>query len=565
MAVTFKTIPSQYCECLDLQHDACSPVVVMNLLQQVLDGQASTINAVLFRQMIFIMANTNPKNFMEIVTKTISVHTKNFHTMLMEAEKNKLLTTDEFLKRYSQYTANIGLLKNILKHVDDIVDGNTVSAYLDLAWKVAFFRGIINTTYGSHTTLFDFLFHIMIQENTSIDNMLSVINMYKTFTETFKNKSIDGTSLSKSVGDNQKFVSNINNHIDSVIRNEQPDSPRFKKMRQMIEYFLDHQSCELFFTYYNHFLARRLINSNAVISVEKQYIANFARHHFSPAENRLLQRMLFQIIDVEQSQEMHETFIKIVFKVQKNEKYDTNIVANMRREIFKPLIQRYMAWDNQGPIQTQPFKIPNEYSVYLDTYKACWHLKYRNRVMMWNHNAGFAIVDVNLNNKQYSIRMTSAQMFMLHQFTKRADMTAQELADAMGVLLCEMAPILTSFLKTGLLKKDASHPNDKNMRIFLNQDFQCDFPKISIAQVEPLAKSPKIDLTTMAKTIIIQHIRVVNEITTDDLRSMVMKKLPALDHEKFADIMKVLKNTCDVVVCKDNKWHYVAIADSDDD
>lgn len=457
-----------------------------SICKQILSG-TNNINLILMQNMVFNLTNENAERVNEIIIEVFNEITNEFHDMINNAIKNDLLTIKYFGEEYSKYTNRVTHLSTMLFYFNNrtirkIQNGKKYS-YINLIKYYTFYNNVINSKYdyndGQQYYLYEIFTKIFDNGNIAMNDIIHLFKMYSFYIrfsycvkenrDTLFNTELDKLLL-VTLGSNQDFIKNLVQYIATTITTQDKNSIMTSDIGDLISLVSNYfNEKDMFNLYYEKSLENRLLSNGPVnISVEKMLANRFKR----PIDNRTIQNIMYKLDDYEYCQKNKSKYEATKITI-KSDKYNGIKVEDLKRGILSPRVFRYHAWSDSKEIDESTMKVPFDLAPYIDIYTGYYRTTYKHRTINWNFNIGTAIVKLTLGGKEYHLQLSTPQLFLLLQFNQKEKITAQELAELMGIPPKKLAPILNTFLgaRQILKRMEGFEPTDPAMVLYLNPDF----------------------------------------------------------------------------------------------
>lgn len=429
-------------------------------------SQDNNNNLIFIRNLIFKLSYLNMEKIHEIILNIYNKILDNFYNKIQDNIKNNKFSLDLFFEFYAEYKSNSQQIKLHFEYFEPLI---IEEDYLDNLESELYFTGILN----SHLNLDQIFIKILNSEKINTDNLIDLVQLYSDY-----NNQYDTKLLFPSLGSDNNLIKKLVNFIHKSIKylsNNQNNNLKFDiaDLIQNMIYHVDDR--QLFDLYYEAMLENRL-NSNPNINLEKEFISLFNK----PADNRLIQNILYKIEDIEISEKNRLAYNKIIV-TPSSKKYGGLDISKIKREIIDIKIFRFYAWSDSHNLDDSNFSPPLDLSIYTDIYSKYYESLYPDRELVWNFNLGQGAVALKIQNKTYKLLLTTPQIFLLFQFNSgKTKLSATELAKNLNMPLAKLGPILNSFLSMEILRRDPGPKTDPNILIFINQEFKYDQDEISL-------------------------------------------------------------------------------------
>jgi len=478
------------------------------LCKQLFSNKMMEINAVYFDNVVFNTFNNNHKDVFDMITSIFVDEAQQFHQWLLSLSRNDYDSPAfmaEFRKRYNSYTSKSHMLSTKLwyftRHVEFTNNGKSYS-YINLVKNYIFYMMVINQQYtnfnDSPLYLYEILTELVRLRTIGISDVLLLFNMYnfyvrlsnipknrvKLFNIDLENKFV------VNLGDDEEFIKDMLQYInDGIMKidNENNDK-KINEINDLLNILSRLNNSNLFKGYYDTMLETRLLNNKSLITIERkmaQTLTSFGNEFYT--------RIMNKINDIETKQLLIQKYITIEITIsQTGSQKDTFDIKKLNRSILKPFLMRYGSWANSNVMKQTTLSVPIEMKPYINSFTSFILKRYPHRQFKWNFDLGTSILKIKLKDIEYLIEMTTPQMFLFLQFNKKESVRVKDIASNMGITLQELGPILNSFLRSRILKRESGNVSPDS-EIFLNNDFtyaNASFSIVSLMQqVQPKISS----------------------------------------------------------------------------
>jgi hypothetical protein len=314
-------------------------------------------------------------------------------------------------------------------------------------------------------------------------------------------------------------------------------------------YFLEK---DLFNMYYEQFMENRLLNTDINLDLEKKLVSKFKQ----PIDNKVIQNMIYKLEDVDTIKKDLILYERANIRINSDKykgKIDPSSIENKR---VKANIFRDHAWTYTRENNTVEIKPPFELAPYIDIWNGFVMQKYPYKNVKWNFNQGIAVIDLELGGKIYKIKLTTPQLLVIYQFNSQPVLTAMELANNIGISLQKLGMILTSLLKSRLIKRvdPISDNKNPNMKLALNDNFTYESSTISIVSLmnntidrkaidKEIYDSFLLTREESVRASIVRTIKQNKNMNYVDLFNRVKTSIPfKLEEELFTNVLKSCEN-----------------------
>lgn len=502
-------------------------------------------------------------------------------------------TIKYFVEQYNEYYLQGQNIARIVSYFNDRVYSNNTNKYshVGLIRNFTFYNNVINQKYiypdGNSYYIYEIFNKVIENGECEMEQITHLFKMYSFYIklshiakeqEKLFNNEIDKLFL-VTLGSNTDFIKMLTSYIHVGIKDittNQNDKTRnniISIIDLVINYFLEK---DMFILYYEQLLEQRLLSANSKIDLdlEKAFISRFK----NAKDHKVMQRMIYKLEDLETAIRDKKFYDHMEVNIGSN-KYKGKINKediDLQKVNFR-LFRNY-AWSQTGTNSHQ-LSVPFDMQPYTDIYIAFCKKKYPHRDIQYNFENGTGVLKFNSKNKQYFIQLTIPQMFLLLQFNDSDKIKAHELATNMGIPLSKLGPILSSLLKPKiLLREQNKNPNDIDMFIYLNTNFEYNGTHISFVNLmtnpkKEQAKQKEVDVQiahqvelekeNLMRAAIVRTMKHNKELSKDNLYQKMKEACKFEFDEKY--FMNILDSCIEEKYVKkidDNNYEY--LIDDDD-
>lgn len=560
----------------------------------IMNGSTKT-NIIELHNLLFHLTNQNAKQVNDIIIEVFDAYTTSLSDELAKLIKSGNFKINSFIQLYNAYYQNAQTLSKLLTYFDNRVFSNESNKYSHIAnvRSYMFYKNVINKKYCYIDTQEYYIYEILTKSIESNDGtireILQLFKMYsfyiklsyivKTNRDTLFNAELNKLFL-VTLGSNQQFIKTIVQYINETIKSlvNKEDKTAISSIEELINlvsnYFAEK---DMFNMYYEKMFETRLLSGDFESEVEKKLLAKFKK----PVDNKIIQNMIYKLKDVEESISDRAQYNKLEITV-KSEKYKDKInPESLNPKMVNAKLFRYYAWSHTRDGDRNEMSLPFELSPYIDIYNQFYKARYPYRDVFWNFNHGIGTVKLTLGGKEYHLQLTTPQMFLLLQFNNSQEIPAIELAKNLDISLQKLGPILNTFIRAKILKKElGKQSSDSSMKIILNQDFECNINHVSLVasmtSMQQQQQQPVVDKEISEKfvsgreTIMQAHIVKImkqhKHLAYDELLDKTKVYVPfQFENNKFVEVVQRCIAEKYLKVNDDMSYDYLVDEDEDED
>lgn len=544
------------------------------ICKDILNGNCD-FNTVLFHNIVFSLVNKNPLAVDNAIIDVFDEVTKEINSNILQQIQKSEFTIDKFMESYKKYYSNSLFLNQYLMYFDKnvFVNNNNKYSHLSLVRNYNFYKNVINQKYNG-IYLYEVLTKLIETNISDIDTIIKLCKMYtfyiklsyiaKNNKNTLFNEDINKLFLI-TLGSNQDFVKKITQYIHQNIVSNNTES--FSNIRELItiitKYFLEK---DMFNMYYEKYLESRLLNPNCNYDTEFNFIQQFQRS----TDNKIIQNMFYKIEDLKNYKIDTESYNKLNISIS-SDKFKN--ISNFDHKKVHAYLFRYYAW-TQSVENNITYNISNipEIDAYINIYKQFYNIKYKHRDIIWKFNYGTAIVKLTINKVEYLLQVTTPQMLLLMQFVDNKKISASQLSINMGIQLKQLAELLNTFLRVGILTRDINKdPKDPSIEFYINPNFKKEETNLSFVITPDINKINTNDIQdkfaigreNITQAAIVRCVKNNKNMTHQNIFDKVKTQLPFQITEQFF-LQCITKCLTENYIQKTNDNTYTYLEDEDE-
>ena len=483
----FSNLGKYSCNIFNIHHDAIITLYddyqkLAEYFSAIAKGELQNINKIVFNNLLFNLTNEDHERVGNMFIQIMEEHAKNYKEQLQKklSVESFFELRDEFNSKFESFTKIAWYYEKNVTNVD--VTGNKYSM-LDLMKDTIFYLNIIDVKYtfmGKECDLYE-IFNTYIANGQVSIEMIIKLNQLMSKYERMNTYSVNDNhifnstvynNLIKSLGSNQNFIKYFVKLINDMILTQD------NQLKTLLDIISQLKEKALFELYYRLFFEKRIFNGQFDIVSEKSTISSM-QHKFGL--NEFIQNIKNQISDIEESKSLMEHLRNNVKIKVVSTKAKTNVGSECQLEKFNFIAMRPNMLQTIDTITCKP---PPEIEPYLVVFDKYYKLKYQEeREIQMNYNYGTSIVEIEIGGKVYNIKLSTLQLFVFMQFNTHKTLSVIELEQETGIGRANLAPILNSFLRCNLFKRNNGASNDPNNKFSINEDFVSDDLNISLFDV----------------------------------------------------------------------------------
>ncbi len=587
----FSNLCNCSCNIFNIHHDAIITLYddyqkLAEYLNAIAKGEFQNINKIVFNNLLFNLTNDDHKRVGNIFIQIMEEHAK-----ISKDKLQKELSVDNFFKLHDEFNSKFETFTKIAwyyeKNVTNVDAVGNKYSMLNLIKDTIFYLNIIDAKYtfmGKEYELYEIFNKYIANGQVSIE-MIIKLNQLMNKYEKMNTYSVNANhmfnpmvynNLIKSLGSNQNFIKYYVKLINDMILTQDD------QLKSLLDIIGQLKEKALFELYYRLFFEKRIFNGQFNIESEKNTISSI---QYKFKLNEFIQNIKNQIADIEESNSLMQHLRNNVKIKVVSTKAKTNVGSECQLEKFNFIAMRPNMLQNIDTISCKP---PPEIEPYLVVFDKYYKLKYQEeREIQMNYNYGTSIIEIEIGGKVYNIKLSTLQLFVFMQFNTHETMSVIELEQETGIGRVDLAPILNSFLRCNLFKRNNGASNDPNNKFSINEDFVSDDLNISLFDVlekvqevykqkEYLEKEKEklimdkfaIGQNSILKAKIVNIMKQKKTISYQELHDIVINS-PDLPFKPTLEMMKeMIQKTIDekyIIVNSENICEYVEFVEVDSD
>lgn len=222
--------------------------------------------------------------------------------------------------------------------------------------------------------------------------------------------------------------------------------------------------------------------------------------------NRKINEMLIKIKnyldDVENNYHNNIAYKMIKIK-QESEKYKSIDLGSYNRDnatfnIYKysnmPNLNMHSVYDNDHPT-INDFKLTKEIEPYFDIYKSYYHSRYPDRKIEFDLYQSTMIVKMKFNERNYYVQLALVQYLVLDQiFKSKTGIDLGDISEKLNIPIKYLQETINSLLSVKLIKRTTESDLLKNIKLFINYEFEYKTNKVSIDSLLENEEKNKVEI-----------------------------------------------------------------------
>lgn len=480
-----------------------------NVCHKILYNDTDNINLIEFNNQLFFLMNKQPEAVNNLIFNIINSETIKFAEQFASELNKDNFSIMNFITKHKEFLILTTKLSKVFWYYEENIhrDKQNSKKYpqITLMRSYLFYHNVVNVKYdykGEKLYLYDILDRLIINRQINLELIIPLFKMKQfydrfSFIPKYNREKLFNLQLNNSflvnLGSNQDFVKSIVSLINEKIikLSKEYNESEVQTLSDIVKFISTVKERIMFYAYYQKMLENRLLSDNVNINLEKKLLSNFK----TPDDNKVIQEMMYQIDDIIASEKDKQIYVTLKVSVKQDKYKDIPdfSIEKLRREIINMKILRYYAWNDSKISYTNDssdnitnnhsFDVPFELQPYIDIFNAYYKQAYGGRSMKWNFNVGTAVIKIKINNREYQLKVTTPQLFVLMQFNENTKITAIKLAENLGTSLSKLSPILNSLLKSKILVRDPGPANNPNMNIYIDDNFYSTNTKLSLVSL----------------------------------------------------------------------------------
>ena len=441
-------------------------------LHYALTGNINKINMILMNNIQYHIMLNNSVIISKIVLEVLDEYTMNIQKEINQELMNNTFTITNFIKKYIKY----GYYTNVLKNVLHRYESNICFKHIDIVTlrNYAFYKNVINQEYNISSIktlhLYKIFNDILEKQNNTVNDILPLYRMHEFYCKFMNLLSKDANTheFLNTLGSNKTFITNLlkqlNNNIKLISNKLNNTNKLCENVSNIITLAMSFNEKFVFCKLYQLYLEDRLLYTEYDESVELSFIKQFKL----PDANEYVIKMLSMIKNINDDRLDNKINIGIKFE---SSKYTSLTQNQLDFDMVNIVPLQYGMWSIAETVDVVNYKVPIEVAPYVDLKTAFYKLKYPNIKLDWNYDIGNAIIELPINDRIYTIKVTCPQLFVLLQFNKKEKISIKEISENIGLSLAKTSKIISALCYTKLLLHEDRDKSDPNIKIYYNTNF----------------------------------------------------------------------------------------------
>lgn len=480
---------------------------IKNIFTDIFSKRKPTISLIELKKIVFDLTNTSVKKLNNTINKLIKDITNEISMKIQEDINKDIFTIDNFISIFCDYYTRCCIISEYLEYYTNKIICDNNKSFFQIIYEYVFYSNVINKKYiynNEYIYLYD-LINELIKKNmiTIIPKELYAIHeIYRDMSESLGSRDIEmfNVDIDKrfliNIGDDinyvQKYVIEINKYVIKCyklkyVKNMDNLNETKSDLKNFIKIMSSFCNKNIFYKYYISLLKNRIMMMCADISIEN-YMYKLLKNNSDNDNKKWLREIKMLIRDLEESNEFNNYFSNIYIK-NNSDTYENsiiNLINNLReKERIKFINTQENLWNNDLEDENIYEKnyINNVPSINIisDMYNIFNEIRYLGK-RKYNHDYrnSFVLIDYNVGDNKYKIKMSLLQYSVLEQFKNNNKWNVEELSKNLGLKINKLGDILNDFLKSNILERDEGEINNTKLNFYLKEDFYSEYSNISI-------------------------------------------------------------------------------------